>query len=687
MVGAVLNKKLFRDLMSLKAQVISISLVVGIGVAVLFGFTSTHRSLMKSRDDFYESANFSNLFVRLKKAPLYLVKELRKIKGVTDVEPRLEYDALLSIPNFVEPVVGHFVSIPDGMQPEQNKLFIHKGRLPSRFAVDEIVVSENFFKVHQFKLGDFIFATLNGKKKKLKIVGVGVTPEYVIAIQPGSAFPDDFHFSVIWMNQSVLAGTYDMRASFNSVVLRTKREALEEKLIYRIDQILDKYGSTGAYGLDKQVSSVYVREELNQLKVQAAFIPILFFLVAAFILNVVISRLVRAQRSEIATLKAVGYFDFSISGYYFKIAALIVLVGTVIGVLLGIWIGDSMIRLYADFYHFPVLSYDFSYYQIFVAVVVSIATAGSGVYSSLRKIFKLQPAEAMRPPSPPSFHQGFFENSRWFQLFQTRTRMMIRGITVFPGRALLTGFGLSFAIVLLVSGLFWQDTIDYLILAQYTFIEKETGSIQLTQSTQSSVVYEVLRQKGVLEAEGYYRVGVKARFQNREEMTALNGFPHHAKLQGIVDQNLKRIELPDGGIYIGRILANQLGVIEGDQIEIEVLEGRKPKAVIRVQKIVDNFMSNEIITSRKNVAKIMKTDDLVNRILFRAYSDSTELYSQLKEMPTVLTVNYRDGALKMFNETSAQYLLVFSFIFSLFAGAIGFGIAYNNMRVTLAERD
>ncbi|MCB0378367.1 MAG: ABC transporter permease [Bdellovibrionales bacterium] len=687
MVIKTFDKKLLRDLSSLKAQVFSIALVVGLGVAVLFGFSTTHKSLLKSRDDFYKSHNFADLFLNVKKAPFYAAEELQDISGVALIETRLEYDALLSVPKMIEPAVGHFVSIPDGKQPLMNQIFVKLGRLPSPFASEEVVVSEGFFKFHKLNLGDHFWGTLNGRQKKFRIVGVGVTPEHIIAIQSGSPFPDDQHFTLIWTNQSVLEASYDMRGSFNSAIIKTKAGVNKEALIHAIDQRLDKYGGFGAFGRDKQVSSVYVSEELKQLKVHATFIPVIFFLVAAFILNVVISRMVRSQRPQIATFKAIGYHNKDILSYYFKVGSLIVLIGALIGILLGLWIGDSMLKLYADFYHFPTLSYDFSFLQVGLAVAISLVTAAIGVFSSLRRLFRLQPAEAMRPPTPPIYHQSFFEKSHWFRLLSSRARMMIRGVSAFPLRALSTGIGLSFAVVLLIGGLFWQDSMKYLILAQYSFIQKETGSIQLIQSIESSVVYEVNRLSGVIQAEGYRLTAVKARFRNKEQNTVIKGMPPNPQLQGVINDRLEKIHLPDGGVYISRILARQLAAKEGDTIEIEVLEGKKPTFNLKVEKIVDSFMASEILTSRSVLAQLLREDDLVNRVLFRSYAGSSELYTKLKEMPQVLTVNFRDSALKVFNETSATFLLVFAFILSLFAGAIGFGIAYNNMRVTLAERD
>ena len=124
MVSHVFNKKLFRDLLSIKAQIFSISLVVGLGIAVFFGFTSTHQSMKDSRDKFYVDFYFADLFANVKKAPQYVANEVSDLDGVAALETRIEQDALMSIPGFIDPGVVHFVSLPDGKQPRFNKIYL-----------------------------------------------------------------------------------------------------------------------------------------------------------------------------------------------------------------------------------------------------------------------------------------------------------------------------------------------------------------------------------------------------------------------------------------------------------------------------------------------------------------------------------------------------------------------------------
>jgi putative ABC transport system permease protein len=684
MVKGTLLKNLTREILSFKAQVFSIALVIGIGVAVYFGFSTTYDSLLVSRDHFYQEAHFPDLFSRLIKAPRYLLSQISTIEGVEKIEARIEKDALISLPKMQQPGVGHFITIPDQGQPELSQLFMVQGRLPN---IDEVVVSESFFKANKLQLGHKLFATIDGKRKEFKISGIAVSPEHIIAIQQGAQMPDDKHFALVWINQSVLESALDMRGSFNTLVTKLKKNAIAMDVKNKIDDIIDRYGGTNTYDRSKQPSAVYVREELKQLNVQASTIPIFFFLVAAFILNIVISRLTRTQRSQIATLKALGYSNLSISQYYLILASLIVLLGTLIGILLGIWIGVSMVDLYGLFYHFPLLVYKMSYQKLMIAIIASLLTAFLGTFSSLKKVFKLQPADAMKPPSPTNYANNWLEATLLFQSLRPKSRMIIRGLITTPIRSLMMGLGVSFSVVLLILGLFWSDSLEVLIQGQYNFRQKESARIQLTHEMGSNIVYQIERLTGVLKAEGYRVVPVEVNYNQYTETTSIKGYPENYELAEIIDENFQKIELPKRGFHISQSLANKLSLKKGDQIELKILSGKKPIIKVKVSQIIPSFFENQILTTRKELARLMQTDDLVNTVVFRSLANSSRLYTELKKIPTVLSITFKESAMKMFTETSAKFLLVFALIFSLFAGAIAFGISYNNLRVTLSERD
>lgn len=687
MISRVLLRKLFRDLKAMKMQVFTIALVVGLGVAVLVGFTSTYDSLKSAQSQFYTESNFADLFVSIKRAPNYAIEELKKHSDILQIEPHLEFDGLLNLPDQADIASARVISIPDGEQPMLSRLHLIRGQLPLPTSINEALVSEGFFNAHQLELGATIDITLNGKRTPLKIVGVATSPEHIIVIAPGSPMPDDLHYAVFWVNQTLLEQRFDMKGAFNKISAKLSAGSSTDDIVRRLKNELDKYGAVTVNGRDLQLSHLYVTEELKQLQVQATVLPVVFFLVAAFVLNVVISRLIQTQRSEIATLKALGLPDISISGNFFLTAATIVLLGNILGSLLGALIGSQMTGLYTVFYRFPILDYNLDYTRLLSALIITLVIAATALTSALRSVFRMAPAEAMRPPAPPVFHAFGFEKQRWFKRLDPRSKMTFRGLFSFPLKSTLSALGLSFTIVLLVSGLFWSDSMDHLIFAQYGLAQRETGSVQLTQALPENAVIEMLSLSGVTEAEGYRSAAVEVRFGEKSKRTTIRAFPESARLQTLVDEKLNDIPIPLEGVYLSTILARILGAKLGDTVEVEFLEGRRESFSLKVDRIVDSFMSMELITSRPQLARLLKEDDLLNSILFRSIGEPGPFYAELKEKPQVLGVSFKDSALAVFEGTNAKYIVIFATILSLFAGAIGFGVAYNNLQITLSERD
>ena len=351
-----LDRKLLRDLANMKGQAFTIALVVAAGIGAFISQITTYDSLNWSRQSYYETTRFAHVFADVKRAPDAIIKQIAEISGVADVSTTVVFDVTLDLPNVAEPVIGRMIGLTDSGQLRLNKLSLRQGRMVEPDHGNEVVVSEAFAKARKLKPGDQLAAILNGKREQLSIVGIVLSPEYVYASR-GGVLPDDRGFGVFWMNRQRLASAFDMDGAFNHVVLRMMPGANERAIIDTLDRLLEPYGALGAYGRDEQLSNKMLSQEINQQKTMSTVFPVIFLGVAAFLLNVVLSRQIATQRGEIAALKAMGYTNTTIAAHYFKLVLLIVSLGIVMGVLLGAWLGYQLTSMYTAFFHFPKLIY------------------------------------------------------------------------------------------------------------------------------------------------------------------------------------------------------------------------------------------------------------------------------------------------------------------------------------------
>ena len=311
-VGA-LDRKLCRDLWQMKGQSIAIASVIAAGVAMFVMYLSNFESLQRTRSTFYRTARFADVFASLTRAPASLEPRIRMLPGVEAVATRVVADVTLDVPATAEPATGRLVSIPERGRPALNDVYLRRGRWIDPMRSDEVLVSEMFANAHGFGVGDRVAALINGRKRWLRIVGVALSPEYVYAIRPGEMIPDKRQFGVFWMGRRALASAFDMEGAFNDVTLELAPGVSAGETIAALDRLIEPYGGRGAIPQSLQTSEWTLENELTQLQTFGILLPCIFLGVAAFVLNVALTRALAMQRQQIAALKALGYSNGQIA--------------------------------------------------------------------------------------------------------------------------------------------------------------------------------------------------------------------------------------------------------------------------------------------------------------------------------------------------------------------------------------
>lgn len=681
-----LDLKVLRDLSGMKAQVITIALVVASGISALVASLITHDSLKLAQAAFYSQGRFADVFAELKRAPLPVREELRRIDGVAALETRVVQEALLEIPNRVDPAVGRFLSVPEDGRIDLNRVYVREGRMIDPRRGDEVLLSEGFAKANGFKPGDEIVAILEGKYKKLHIAGTALSPEYIYAIRAGTALPNDREFGIFWIPEETLASAMDMQGAFNSVTLTLAPGASKPRVIESIDRILAPYGGLGAYDREDQLSHRFTSDEIAQQRVSAIIVPAVFLAVSAYLLNVVISRLIGLQRGQIATLKAVGYGNWTISLHYLKMISVIVLVGAAIGYAAGIWIGRQLTVVYTDFFHFPLLISRLNPLQAALGLGVSFLSAAAGGYGALRRVFKLAPAEAMRPPVPLMFHRTLAEKLGVSRYLSTTGRIIFRNLTIRPLRSGLGVVGISFSLMILMLGLFWKDSVAYIVYHQFSLLQRDDISLSFTEKTARDALQEIAHLPGVMAVEGYRTLPIRIRHGQVSEQTGLFAIPAGARLREIRDQDMKRVPLPPEGAILSRNLAERLGIRPGESFDAEVLEGKRPTHRILCAGIVDSWVGSFVTMDLAAVNRLMGEDVVSSASIQVDSAFRDQLLAELRELPRVGAVNVKATSIRMFEKTMASFILVYAAVLTGFASIIAVGVVYNSARVSLSER-
>lgn len=682
-----IHRKLFRDLWQIKGQAFAIAAVIGVGVAMFITYLSTFVSLERTRDAYYDRYRMADVFASAKRAPNHLEARIAEIPGVAGVRTRVVADVTLDVAGTTEPVTGRLVSIPDVQRPMINDLILMDGRYLEPGRRDEVLVSEGFALARDLGPGDSVAAIINGRRRELEIVGIALSPEYVYNIRPGDLMPDDARFGIFWISHRTLAAAFNMEGGFNDVVLRLMPGAEAQEVIARVDDLLEPYGGLGAMPQALQISAWYLENELNQLKGFGMITPMIFLTVAAFLLNVVLTRIVSVQREQIAALKALGYSNREVGFHYAAWSVLIALSGGCAGVFFGRMMGRGMIGLYNDYFRFPFLEYQLSADVVTGALVISILAAVGGAFSSVRSAVTLPPAEAMRPEPPARYRTTLMERLGLGKLLSPPARMVIRNLEKRPFRTLASVAGVAASGGLLVIGLFFLDAIALLLDAQFYVAQRQDVTVSFVEPRSAEAFHEIHRLPGVISAEPLRAVPVRLRAGHRSRQTSITGLEGDARLQRVVGSDLRAHQLPPDGLLMTEVLARILGIERGDTVTLEVLEGKRPVRQAVVADLVDEFMGTQIYMDVDSLRDLMREGGILSGAYLQIdtrYQDV--LYEKLKNTPAVAGVALKSAALDAFNQQMDETMGVMIFFNILFASIICIGVVYNAARIALSER-
>ena len=682
-----LDLKLFRDFVRLWAQALSIAMVLGCGVAVLLISFGMYGALETTREAYYERNRFADIFATARRAPRTLENDILAIDGVWAVDLRIVKDAVLDLPSRVEASTGRIISLPASNTPNLNVPLMRSGRLPDPDATGEVVVNEPFAEENGFVIGDVIHANLNGAKRPLTITGTALSPEFIYSIGPGQLLPDNQRFGILWMPQAAVEAAFDMASAFNDVSVKITRDAEPAEVMDRLEDVLEPFGGTGAFDRDEHTSHAFIDSELTQLESMAYILPPVFFAIAAYLVNMVIGRIVALERGQIGLLKAIGYNNFEVSMHYVYLAVLIAFVGVVVGWGVGTWLARGLAILYANFFTFPYLLFQVPLTSYAIAGVLGVAAAAGGAVINAIRAARLEPAVAMSPPAPPNFKRGFFDRLFTALRLSQPTMMVLRGITRWPARAMFTSFGLALAVAVLVSSSFFEDSIEEVIDVAFYQSNRQHAMLVMSGETLETALEEVRDMPAVLRAEGAYMMParlVKGHLEKRVSIEARRPDDDLARIIGI---DGSAIDAPPEGILLSGRLAEQLEVGPGDTLQAEFLFGRRETHTMTVTDTVTQYFGLGAYVDADYAARLLRQDpqiSVANLLVDAAAVDA--LHADVKETPLVAGLVMISDSRDSFRDTISQNILIMSTIYITIAILITAGVTYNSTRIQLSER-
>ena len=685
-----LDRKLLRDLRLMWSQALTIALVVASGIGGFITSLSAVDSLALARDRFYADGRFADVFAALKRAPDSLAVALQHVPGVADAQTTLEEIVRIEIPGVSDPVLGQLIGIDPRAGQRMNQVTVSSGRPldasggPRADDRIETLVSEGFAQAHGLKPGDTLGALINGRRRTLVVAGNALSPEFIFAGLWG--MPDTRGYGIFWIDRDTLAAAYDMKGAFNRIAIKLAPGASEQAAIDGVTRLISPYGGREAHGRADQPSHAMLDNEIKEQRVLGTVLPAIFLAVAAFLLNVVVSRLVATQREQIATLKALGYPNLAIGAHYLKLVLLIVAIGLVLGVFVGDRLGTMFTGLYAEFFHFPSFEHRIAPWLLLTSGGITLATATLGTLNAILATVRLPPAEAMRPPAPGRYRRTLLERLG-IEKMGPALRMIVRNMERRPLRTGLSIGGVAAAVAIVILGNFFRDAIDVIVDSQFSLILRGDVTVWTAEAVDDGVRRELARLPGVTMVESTRFVPVTFVNGQRRERSMIRGYAGRPELYRVVDADNRETLLEGRGLVITDRLAAKLGLGVGDTVRVEVLEGRERTLELPVAATVREMMGLNAYMERGALDRALGDGDLSTGFVLAVErgSEATVLEAT-KALPLVAGAWSKATMLRNMQDISARNVRIMSTILSIFAAVIAVGVVYNNARIALAER-
>lgn len=684
-----LDRKLVRDLSRMKMQVAAIALVVATGVGLFVAMLSTYRSLDVSEDIYYRDYRFAHVWADLSRAPRSLTREIATIPGVAAVAGRIKQQAILDVPGLAEPASALLVSIPETAGHSVNDLHLRRGRHVEARHPGEVLVSEAFAQTNHLALGDTMIAVVGGHRVALRFVGVALSPEYVMPVPPSGLAPDDRRFAILWMAHAELEALLDLRGAVNEVAVTLTYGADERAVTAAIDRVLEPYGGRGAYGRNSQASHTMLEEHIRSLRSLVVVLPSIFLIVAAFLVNIVLSRVVATQREQIGLLKAFGYGAGAVAAHYLELTVLLVLPGVVLGMPLGGWLGRMFADFFARFFRFPVLVFQVEPWIVVLASLAALGFAALGALGTVRRVLAIPPIVAMAPEIP-KFHGTPLDVvglSSVVAVLAPTSRMVLRSVTRYPLRAALAIAGMSLAIAVTMIGVSISDALVRMRDVHYQVAMREDMTVSLLHPRALGTIHDLASLPGVRRAEPLRVVPARLLARGSTRDVTLLGLPEGGVLRHAADNAYAVAAIPREGAILTKPVADELHLRRGDTLRLEIRERQRRTVATRLVDVIDEPLGAAVYMDLRALGRLIGEPETYSAAsLVKDPARERELYSVLKRTPSAAAVDFRAGSLLAYRAMSDSAVEFVRKVDVLFAVIIAFGVVFNTAKIALAER-
>lgn len=548
-----LSKKRLRDIRQNKMQFFNIFIMVFLGVFVFAGIHAYMDGMEKSADKYYKNNNFQDIWIS---GENFSNEDLEKVKNTENVK---DAEKMLTIKTELEN--------KDGVTLDTN--FIESNNISKMYVVDGEEFSKDkkgvwfdsyLAKNLDLKVGDEITVTYQNMKITEKIAGLVNTPDHVYFVKDDTEiFPTHKNYGYMYLSINELP--QGMPQIFNQIIVDVDNtDKMQETKANLENNIKSAIAVTDR---ESSVSYKGYNSEIEEGTTYSGVFTFLFLFIAVLSVTTTMNRFVKKQRTQIGTLKALGFKNRKIINHYVGYGFIISLVASVVGLLAGKYgLGTFFLNMEMSYFEVPV------YNTVLIPVVYILAIAVVALitlvtYLSCRSILKESAVEALRIEIPNVKSTKFDLTTKGiFKKASISTRWNLRDVGRNKGRSLMAIVGITGCTMLMLCAFGMMDTMKSYLSWEFDKISNFEYKLSLSNNYTDDQFTNIKEKYGNETSESY---GIEIKNGNKKETNTLtvNDAPNKLKY---TNHNKEYMNLKDDGIYITEKLSEKYGLKVGDEI-------------------------------------------------------------------------------------------------------------------------
>jgi putative ABC transport system permease protein len=684
----LLRKKLFREIRQAKFRFLAIASVVAIGIILFTASYMAFLNLSASYDYTYDRLHFEDLLVRVDRAPERVVERLKELPNIKDITPRVSDPLGMELEDGTR-VTGQIIGVPT-TEPYVNMLHLREGRgLTEQEAELTTVVEYHFADFNDLEEGDIIYAVKGGQKIPIRIAGIVSSPEYLIVFR-SRQFPmtSATVYGVFYLNKDQARFLTNFPSnSYNEFAFTLNDYGLLETTEAQVREILKPYNIQEVTTRDNQISKTLLEMDLQQFHDFALFFPILFFTIAAFSIYMILSRMVRTQRSIIGLMRAIGYSSRTVLLHYLSFAFAVGVVGVIVGSLLG-WAATGIIsKIYSSQLGIPFVSYGIYPEVFFYGFLMAMGFCALAGLVPARQSAAVQPTEALRGMVDPlkygkrTWVERLLPSMNRLRVFW---RLPLRNVFRNRRRTAFTVIGIVFAVILIMLNLGINDTVHLNMDRAFNHLFTFDIAV-LYLEPQTRVTQKKIEQiPGVNEVEP--TVGTPCTVSNGKEEadSMVLGMLADTVMRGFLDEKNEEVAISPYHCLLSSNYRDQLGVTEGDSVQITAF--RRSRSFVVSDFIKDpmgSFIYIPVEEARDLLGYGRQSSAFYIKVDPGKYQ---EVRDALYALPNVVTLVDLDQIQAEINSYMALMYIVMAVMLA-FGIIMAFTLVFNTSTINIMERE